>query len=113
MLGFLLAVALASTASSTPAKSDGSDPTLRPFLATLRAETSAENLKRIAALDEDDLIVLHASYGRTIRNKWLWGDREPALINYFRERGINHPDGMSQALIVALWKELNAALPAS
>ena len=83
---------------------------LKPYAARLKADTSASDLDSIARMRREDLIVLHHGYGTGIRNKWLWGDREPALVEFFRKHGVTHPDEMSMVLIYALWREVNSSL---
>ena len=87
------------------------DPFLRTYVERLKMLTPAGTLEKIKAMAEPDLIDLHFSYGVGIRNAWLWGNQEPALIDFFRARGIDHPDGMSRVLIRALWMHLNGRLP--
>ncbi len=50
---------------------------------------------------ENAAIQLHSTLGRYLRNKWeLWADSE--LAQYMRSvKGINHPDDMSHAILVA------------
>nr|WP_293311851.1 DUF6794 domain-containing protein [Pedobacter sp. UBA5917] len=50
---------------------------------------------------------MHFSTGMWIRNKWLWGNRNPPLINYFKSLGLNHPDDISSVIITSLHRELN------
>ncbi|MFQ5937780.1 MAG: DUF6794 domain-containing protein [Acidiferrobacterales bacterium] len=86
------------------------DAFLRPYVAEMRRETPRDNLDRIAEASFDELVRFHMGYGGWIRNRWLWGERDPALMAFFRKRGVRHPDTMSHVLIQALWEELNADL---
>jgi len=86
------------------------DPFLKPYVAELEAETPKESLDRIAQWDTDELYRLHHGYGTWIRNKWLWGDRDPVLVGFLRKHGYEEPDSMSGVLIMALWADLNAHL---
>jgi hypothetical protein len=86
------------------------DPFLTPYVSQLKRETPPRTLERIKAVAEADLIVFHHGYGTWIRNKWLWGNREPRLVQFFRQHGIEHPDNMSMVLIQALWEDLNRSL---
>lgn len=86
------------------------NPFLRPYVAALKAETPPSNLKTIRDMGKSELILLQHDYGRGIRNKWLWGDRDPELVRFFRERGIDHPEAMSMFIIDALWYDLNSNL---
>ena len=83
------------------------DPFLRPYVEKMRKLTDAESLEKIRRTAEKDLAQLHFGYGMHIRNLWLWGDRDPALVKFFHAKGIDHPDGMSMVLIWALWQDLN------
>ena len=83
------------------------DPFLRPYVAKMKKLTAAETLEKIGRIAEKDLALLHFDYGMAIRNLWLWGDRDPALVQFFRAKGVDHPDGMSMVLIRALWQDLN------
>ncbi len=53
---------------------------------------------------EDDLIQYHMGLGRYLRNLYFW--KETPLKNYLvKEKGISHPDEMSQFIIVDYWKD--------
>ena len=103
-------VGIAKDVSSTPKEDTAKNPFLRPYVAALKAETPPAVLKTIRDMGKSELIRLHHGYGTGIRNKWLWGDRDPELVRFFRERGINHPDDMSMLIIDALWYDLNSNL---
>lgn len=83
------------------------DPFLRPYVDELKKVTPPESLARIRAMAEKDLVQLHFDFGMAIRNRWLWGERDPALVQFFHAKGIDHPDAMSMVLIRALWQDLN------
>jgi len=87
-------------------------PFLQPYVAQLKQATPSSDLERVKRLAESDLPILHFGYGTWIRNKWLWGDRDPALAQFFFAHGIQHPDDMSAVLIRALWIDLNRNLTA-
>lgn len=82
-------------------------PFLIPYIEILKKETKTENLIEIKKMKKDDLIDLHFDYGMYIRNKWLRGNREPKLIQFFRNNGIKDADSMSGIIIHALWLNLN------
>jgi hypothetical protein len=86
------------------------DPFLRPYVERLKKETPKDNLNRISAMAKSELIELHLGYGMWIRNTWIRGDRDPALVQFFQSKGINDPDEMSMILIEALWQDLNSRL---
>lgn len=56
---------------------------------------------------EDDLILLHSSIGRYIRNKYnLWDSSNP-YTRYKTEQDPSHPDNMSFSIIQKIWKILH------
>jgi hypothetical protein len=59
---------------------------------------------------ESELILLHHGYGTAIRNRWIHGKRDPAIVQFFLAHKIAHPDDMSMILIKALWLDLNSRL---
>ena len=83
------------------------DPFLRPYVEKMKKLTDAPSLEKIRRTPEKDLALLHFGYGMHLRNLWLWGERDPALVQFFRSKGVDHPDGMSMVLIRALWQDLN------
>jgi hypothetical protein len=105
---------LATTSSSANADDDviAKNPFLRPYVADLKKDAPSKDLDYVRGLAEDDLVLLHHGYGTYIRNRWLWGGRDPALVKFFKDKGMRHPDGMSMVLIRALWFDLNAGLSA-
>lgn len=56
---------------------------------------------------ESSLVKYHDSLGRAVRNQFdMWEDPwEPEIINGV-DYSPNHPDQRSQAVIYALWKDL-------
>lgn len=67
-----------------------------------------EHKAAIAAMQEEDLIHLHFSLGRVIRNALgLWEPRSPLLSM----GGANSPDEASDQIIHALWHRLNHQQP--
>jgi hypothetical protein len=83
------------------------NPFLVPYVKELKKETSRADLEKIKEMAESELILLHMGYGTGIRNKWLHGNRDPKLIRFFRDNGIEHPDSMSSVIILSLWQDLN------
>ena len=67
----------------------------------------------IRTMAKSELILLHDGYGMAIRNKWLHGNRDRKLINFFHEKGIEDPDDASMVIIDALWGDLNRNLSPS
>jgi len=65
----------------------------------------ADQLEFVQA-SKDDLIMLHHSLGRWIRNNWgLWEEGE--LFHHMKSLGFIHPDDMSQSIIVEYWNRLH------
>lgn len=83
---------------------------LSPYVEQLEKELSATDHDRIRNMAQSELILLHIGYGMYIRNKWFYGNRNPELIRFFRNHGIDHPDQMSGIMIDALWNKLNSNL---
>lgn len=96
--------------SSASPRDVSRDPFLRPYVEQLKKETPPAELDRISAMAEDELILLLHGYGTWMRNKWLHGNRDPSLLAFFRKNGYREPEGMSMALIEALWVDLNGRL---
>jgi hypothetical protein len=102
--------ALLLGSDTAPGKDLAEDPFLRPYVEQLKKSTPADDLGRITAMNTTELILLHHGYGTYIRNRWIHGDRDPALVKFFLAHKINHPDEMSVMIIEALWRDLNSRL---
>jgi hypothetical protein len=70
-------------------------------------DLKAEDIEYIKSLTFDRLSVLHFTLGLNIRNIWIYGDRNPELVDYFHYIGIFHPDGISTIIIKSYWSYLN------
>ena len=71
---------------------------------------SEEDKERVKSTPYGDLILFHHSWGMGIRNGFcLW--KGGPLQNWFNERGVSHPDSMSQLLIELYWSHLNGCNP--
>jgi hypothetical protein len=56
----------------------------------------------------DSTIGFHHGLGTHIRNCWqLWGGANPRLRQWFRQRGIRHPDRMSSVIMESLHQRLH------
>jgi len=67
----------------------------------------SEDKKRIKKCTKEELVSLHHSLGRFIRNTFgLWGSNEK-LLNDCKK---SHPDDASMVIIEHLWKKLNGKL---
>jgi hypothetical protein len=100
---------LAGYAAAAP-KDLALDPFLRPYVEQLKKSTPPDDLAQITAMAESELILLHHGYGTAIRNRWIHGKRDPAIVQFFLAHKIAHPDDMSMILIKALWLDLNSRL---
>lgn len=58
------------------------------------------------AFVNDSLRNAHFTIGRWIRNNWILGKRDTALVQYFNELGIYHPDDMSSIILTSLYRKL-------
>ena len=50
---------------------------------------------------------MHFSTGVWIRNEWLYGNKDSALVNYFNRLGIDQPNDMSTIILTSLHRKLN------
>jgi hypothetical protein len=66
-------------------------PALKPCVQQLKESTSPEDLHAITAMAKPELVLLLHGYGTSIRNRWIHGDRDPALANFFRTNGVSEP----------------------
>ena len=67
-------------------------------------EMTDETKESIRSMPDTDLIKLHHSMGRGIRNRFgLWKGNNELL----KDTGANEPDAASMFIIKALWKRLN------
>jgi len=93
-----------------PGKDFAEDPFLRPYVQQLKKSTTDADLRKITYMAKSELILLHHGYGTGIRNRWIRGDRDPALVRFFLDNKINDPDEMSMVIVEALWLDLNSSL---
>jgi uncharacterized pyridoxamine 5'-phosphate oxidase family protein len=55
--------------------------------------------------DKQDLIGLHATMGKWIRNKYnLWNEQNPIVSK--DPKSPNHPDQISMRIIVTIWERM-------
>jgi len=86
------------------------DAALEPYVKQLKKSTSREDLNTIREMAKSELVLLLHGYGTGIRNRWIHGDRDPALTTFFRTNGVSNPEGASMVIIEALWYDLNSNL---
>ncbi len=70
-------------------------------------DLNTKDKKYIKSLTRDHLSELHFTLGLNIRNIWIYGDRNPGLVNYFHDLGLYHPDDISGIIIKSYWSYLN------
>jgi hypothetical protein len=105
----LLCVFLLGCASK-PREDISENPALRPYLEELKEKTDPMELSRIREMSKSELILLLHGYGTWIRNQWFHGNRDPKLLRFFHDKGIDDPEAMSMIIIEALWSDLNRNL---
>lgn len=60
------------------------------------------------ALQEQEAVLeLHMSYGRWMRNNWIYGNKDSNLVVFFNELGIYNPDDMSSIILTSFHRKLN------
>lgn len=70
------------------------------------ARISSEDLKFFRETEKKDLIGMHHSYGRWIRNSYgLWHPNNPFVVKGDLEDG--HPDGLSMLVLELIHKRCN------
>jgi len=102
----VLGAALVGQTDSELAK----DPNLSTAVARLKRLTPAIQLEQVKVVAEPDLVLLLHGYGTWIRNQWIHANRDPELVTFFHDRGIDDPERISMILIQALWNDLNRAV---
>ena len=79
---------------------------LQECLEQLERKLAPDELENIKNHSEKDLFLLHFGLGMWIRNNWrLWEDS--ALTEWFRERGIDFADDISEVIVKCFWRYLN------
>jgi hypothetical protein len=94
---------------SKSTKSDGAPKNLVEAIARLKAELDAAHLVEVRNADEH-MSEFHFTLGMRLRNAWgLWSN-DP-LPTWFVERGVPHPDDMSEVILRSLWRDLHGLPP--
>ena len=101
---------LLSGCASIPGKDISQNPFLQPYVGELKKDTPSVDLNRIRDMGKSELVLLLHGYGTWIRNKWIHGNRDPKLVKFFHENGVDDPEGASMVIIEALWYDLNSNL---
>lgn len=79
--------------------------TLEDCIPFLKKEMKINDLNQFINFQREDLSLLHHTFGRWIRNNWkLW--EKGALVKYFNDLGVTHPDDMSSIVIEYVWCSL-------
>lgn len=80
--------------------------TLDECMVHLRNIIPPQDQMELLGMSKNELITLHHSLGLWIRNNWdLWAGGP--LKEEMKALGFEHPDDMSQAIIVEYWAKLN------
>ena len=83
----------------------GAPKNLVEAIARLKSELNVDELARVRSADEH-MTEFHFSLGMQLRNTWgLWSN--DALPTWFVERGVPHPEDMSEVILRSLWRELH------
>jgi hypothetical protein len=107
---YLVICALLFVCDKPSRKDLAENPFLQTYVQQLKKTTSDTELRKITTMAESELALLHDGYGMGIRNQWIRGKRDPALVQFFLDKKINEPDEMSMVIIEALWLDLNKSL---
>lgn len=72
----------------------------------LKTMLTPELLHKMKSGTEDGMIKYHFGLGMWMRNNWgLW--HGSALAEWFKAKGVDHPDNMSGVILDSLWRDLN------
>lgn len=73
----------------------------------LLKNTDQQDIKDFANIPFSELISLHHSLGRSIRNNYqLWSNKNLCVTCQEGEEKVIHPDDASQYVIEKMWKQL-------
>lgn len=73
-------------------------------------QMTVEQLTEFANIPQDELIILHHSYGMYLRNNYgLWHPNNPHVIE--GDLGDGHPDGLSQRAIEEMHRRVTTFVP--
>lgn len=78
-------------------------------IARLKTELDASALQDIERADAS-MRDFHFGVGSRIRNDWALWSNDP-LPTWFVERGVPHPDDMSEVILRSLWRDLHGLPP--
>jgi hypothetical protein len=84
--------------------SDELPSTVEEAVELIISEMEVEDISFVRQFDEEDLITLHDSFGRHIRNRLgLWEDNKDLL----KDTGKDNPDDASLVIINKIWDRFN------
>jgi hypothetical protein len=106
----ILLIALTLGCASRTDTNIEKDAFLRPYVDQLKKTTPPADLDKVKTMAKSELVLLLHGYGTGIRNQWLHGNRDPQLVCFFHEKGIDNAEGASMVIIYALWDDLNSSL---
>lgn len=75
-------------------------------IAKLSSETPRSEQIKLAAMERDDLILVHHGFGTRIRNEFGLWDGNFALIESCSGSPDTHPDDVSMTIVELLWARL-------
>ena len=75
------------------------------YLEKTWSDTDKESLKNLS--EDEAEYSMHFSTGLSIRNEWLYNEKDTSLVDYFHSIGVFHPDEMSSIILSSLHRVLN------
>ncbi len=79
---------------------------LEDRIVELKKLLKPEDIEKMKAGTENEMIQYHFGLGMWMRNNWgLW--RGSRLARWFNAKGIKHPDDMSGIILYSFWRHLN------
>ncbi len=105
---FFLLMAICGMIACNAQQEHARPKNLNEAISYLKVNNSKAELDDFKKTDETEAALrLHFTKGMWIRNKWLWGNRNPPLILYFKSMGIGRPDDISSIILTSLHRDLN------
>lgn len=85
------------------------DLNIEDIILELFKQLSDDEIEYLKSVDTDELISLHSSTGRSIRNEYdLWNYKwEPELDNQYIDHSPYHPDAISMKIIEGVHRKVN------
>ena len=81
---------------------------LRAHCRELQQSLTPEELEKLKAIPEDDLLVAtHFGLATFVRNRWLLVEDSPLMAAFDADESYAEPDGVSAVLVCLLWRQLH------